>query len=313
MKKIFLGLILLILLGCSDGLGGIETVILQNDYLRVVAKQKGAELTSIKLLEDGTEYLWQGDSITWGDHAIVQFPIIGNLKNGTYTYHGQTYEMMSHGFARLSAFQIVELSKESVLFELRSNKSTMEMYPFDFALQVGYHLQGKSINVSFEVLNKGEKDIFFSLGYHPGFNCPFIPDERMSDYYLEFPKEESANRLVMRDNLIDSIQDHYLTNTHILKLGKQIFQEDAIILKEVRSTSIALKNTQNSKSVIVDFGHTPYLGIWSPKKHGDFVCIEPWLGIPDKTHASGHLHQKDGMILLPDKESFNWSCKLTIN
>jgi len=135
----------------------------------------------------------------------------------------------------------------------------------------------------------------------------------MEDYYLEFSGNENVDRLVMKNNLIDTIQKDYLANTNIIPLSKGIFQQDAIILKNIKSNSISLKNIKNDKSVTVSFGQIPYLGIWSPKKYGDFVCIEPWHGIPDTKNTSGNLKEKENIIKLSQKESYNWECKISIN
>ena len=290
-----------------------KTVTLQNEYLKVVAKTTGAELISIKLLKDNTEYLWQGDSITWSDHAIVQFPVIGNLKDDTYQLDSVAYEMMSHGFARISQFEIIEQSKEKAVFQLKSNSSTLGRYPYEFAFRVSYELEGNSINIRFGVLNKDEQEMYFSLGYHPGFNCPLRVGENMEDYYLEFSNKESADRLMLEDNLIDGLVEDYMADTSKIYLSKDIFQEDAIILKDITSSSVSLKNTRNKKSVTLSFGEVPYLGIWSPKRFGDFVCIEPWFGLADVRGTSGNFKEKLGIVQLNQKESFDWDCTVTIN
>jgi len=313
MKRIILILLIaLCIVSCTSNHKEVRTVTLKNDYLEVIANKKGAELISIKLLEDNTQYLWQGDSITWSDHAIVQFPIIGNLKNGEYYYNDLIYKMMSHGFARTSNFKITEQSKDKVVFQLKSNTTTKELYPFDFTFKITYRLEKKTIKIIFDILNEDEKEMYFSLGYHPGFNCPLKVGENMEDYYLEFSEIEEVNRLIMKDNLIDSIQKNYLLDNKI-QLHKTLFQEDAIILKDIKSASVSLKNKLNDKSVTVSFGDVPYLGLWSPKKFGDFVCIEPWYGIPDIKNTTGDISQKKGIITLPQKDSYKWECEITIN
>ena len=303
----------IISISCNENNLKSPLATLKNEHLKVTVKKTGAEIISILLLEDNTEYLWQGDSITWSDHAIVQFPIIGNLKDNRYQYKDSYYEMMSHGFSRISEFYIKEQSDTQIIYELKNNKLTEPLYPFKFIFHIVYSLEGKSIKIDFKVSNPSEEEMYFSLGYHPGFNCPLKIGESMSDYFLEFSEVEHVDRLLMKDNLIDSIQSNYLSDTNKIQLDKSLFQEDAIILKNIKSTSLALKNHINEKSVTMTFGQVPYLGIWSPKKFGDFVCIEPWHGIPDRREASQKLQEKEGIIELKPNESFNWDCKITIN
>lgn len=313
MKNIFLLLLPILLLGSTSKKEDNQIVILKNKYLQVVAKKNGAELISIKLLEDNTEYLWQGDSITWSDHAIVQFPIIGNLKQDKYSYNNEIYTMMSHGFARVSDFEIIEKSDDAVVFQLKSNDKTKAMYPFDFDFQITYRLENKSIKVLFDVINKDNKEMYFSLGYHPGFNCPIKIGEKMEDYYIEFSNKETVDRLLLKDNLIDSIQKGYLSNESKITLNKSVFKDDALILNNITSKSISLKNKLNDKSVKVTFGDVPFLGIWSPKKFGDFVCIEPWHGLADSANTNGNIIDKEGIIKLSKQKKYHWKCKITIN
>jgi len=55
MDKIFSLIIILFLISCNEAVDikkELQTFTLQNDYLKVIAKKNGAELISIKLLED---------------------------------------------------------------------------------------------------------------------------------------------------------------------------------------------------------------------------------------------------------------------
>lgn len=47
------------------------TATIQNEKVIVSISDNGAELQSVRLKEDNTEYLWQGDSTYWG--AAHQF------------------------------------------------------------------------------------------------------------------------------------------------------------------------------------------------------------------------------------------------
>lgn len=313
MRSIGLFVLAIVFTTCNSNKTENQLIILRNEYIKVVAKKNGAELISVKLLEDNTEYLWQGDSITWSDHAIVQFPIVGNLKQQTYLHNSESYQMMSHGFARVSDFEIIEKSANKVVFQLQSNVKTKALYPFDFLFKITYRLKGKSIEILFEVINTGDDEMLFSLGYHPGFNWPLNKGEKREDYFLEFSHNESSDRLLLKDNLIDTLQLNYFSNLRKLPLSKSIFKEDALILKDLSSTSISLKNKRNTKSVKVNFGKVPYLGIWSPLKNGDFVCIEPWHGIADSKRSTGILEDKEGIIKLPIKKNYKWQCSITIN
>ena len=117
---------------------------IKNEFLTVQISSLGAELYSIRS-SDGVEYLWQGDKKYWGGRAPVMFPICGRLFEGKYTYLGKEYSMPNHGIARASEFDLVALSEESVALELKSNKETLEKYPFNFSLQIIFELSRGNI------------------------------------------------------------------------------------------------------------------------------------------------------------------------
>ena len=54
---------------------------IENEQIRVQVASRGAELQSIVLKSDGTEYLWQGDPDIWARRAPILFPFIGRLKD----------------------------------------------------------------------------------------------------------------------------------------------------------------------------------------------------------------------------------------
>jgi galactose mutarotase-like enzyme len=64
---------------------------IENDLLKVGVLSKGAELCSIVKKQTGKEYIWQADPKIWANHAPVLFPIVGGLKNGSYSYQDREY------------------------------------------------------------------------------------------------------------------------------------------------------------------------------------------------------------------------------
>ena len=48
-------------------------VMLENEKLRVVINEHGAELASLISKENGFEYMWSGDSKYWKRHSAVLF------------------------------------------------------------------------------------------------------------------------------------------------------------------------------------------------------------------------------------------------
>ncbi|KXX67691.1 aldose 1-epimerase family protein [Flammeovirga sp. SJP92] len=293
-----------------------DHITLQNDFLKVMAKTHGAELTSIYSDSKKVEYLWQGDSISWADHAILQFPIVCDLKDGFYKYNNKDYPMMSHGFARLSIFETVQSSNTSVTFQLKSSEETKRYYPFDFTYEVCYTLHQNQLNVAFKVVNEGEETLYFSSGYHPGFNIPLHQDETFEDYQLTFSKVENLKSLTLKNGLISDQERDFLNNSSSLSLSKSLFKEDVFIVENPQSSTIKLSNKNNTKdssSIEMTIENVPYLGVWSPSNESPFVCLEPWYGLPDYEDFNQDITNKKGIKALGAGEVFSWSTTMTFN
>lgn len=138
--------------------------ILENEQLKVIVSDVGAEIRSIIGKKTGTEYLWQGDPTYWAGRAPVLFPICGRLTEGKYTWKGQTYEMKLHGFARHSTFTAEKVSGEAVTFLLAANGETKKIYPFDFEFRMTYTLSGGTVECRYDVKNEQEEDLPFAVG-----------------------------------------------------------------------------------------------------------------------------------------------------
>src|SRR5690606_14591550 len=149
----------------------------------------------------------------------VLFPIVGKLNDHKLRVDGQEFTLPQHGFARNMMFDLCKGVKDSLSFMLHSNEESLKNYPYLFELYVHYKLDGKKITVSYEVKNKDEKDIFFSIGGHPGFNVPVKEGEKFEDYYLEFEEEETEERFLLNDGLFSGEAELLLDHTKTLQLS----------------------------------------------------------------------------------------------
>jgi galactose mutarotase-like enzyme len=88
-----------------------------------------------------------------------------------------------------------------------------------------------------------------------------------------------------------------------LPLRNDLFDNDALIFKTLKSRKVSLKSHPSNQILTVDYQDFNYLGIWA-KPNAPFVCIEPWLGIADHENTDGDFLKKDGLIALPKGEIF---------
>ena len=118
---------------------------IKNSFIKAKIKSFGAELNSLQKIDEDLEYIWQGDSKYWNRHSPILFPIIGRLKDDSYFYKNQKYNMTQHGFARDKEFELVKNEADFIEFRLKSDEKTLEIYPFSFELYLSYKVEKSSI------------------------------------------------------------------------------------------------------------------------------------------------------------------------
>ena len=281
--------------------------LISNGLLTVGVNTQGAELCSIKDA-NGTEYLWQADPAVWARHAPILFPIVGKLRDGRYELNGKPYELPQHGFARDISFELITQSKTTLVFQLSPTTETLRCYPFKFALNVIYQLNGNCLEIGYEVQNNGKEVMPFSIGAHPGFNLPGPID----DCYLEFSQTEALNfRLLGSQGLLSEQTAPVSGTLNILPLSKTLFDRDALILLDFKSGKISLRSRTSPRCLTVEFPEFPQLGIWA-KPGAPFVCIEPWYGYADPEQPYGDIMNKPGIQLLAAGKSFVCTHRISI-
>jgi galactose mutarotase-like enzyme len=243
------------------------------------------------------------------------FPIIGALKDDTYFFDNKAYQLPKHGFIRHNQDIVLhEETKNSLTFKLVSNETLLAKYPFHFEFLITYVLTDNTLEVKHTVKNTGDKTMYFSLGGHPAFKCPVFDDENYDDYFLEFEVEENSKRhLINMDNgLISNKSESVFKNSNKLPLTHGLFNKDALVFKDTKSRKITLTSQKNGAILSVNFKGFPYLGIWA-KPTGDFVCIEPWLGIADSETTNQKLTEKEGILSLEANKTFQASYYIEID
>lgn len=278
---------------------------LKNQFISTKFKTYGGELTSLKSNEDALEYLWIGDKKYWPGQAPTLFPIVGKVKSGI---------MNQHGIARKMEHSVLNKSDNSISFELIYNDDTLKVYPYKFKLITTYTIENKTIYIKYTVKNLDTTNIYFSIGAHPGFNIPLSTKETFEDYYVEFNEKENAPiyPIDMSTGFIMSTPKKFLENANIIKLNHDLFKNDALVFKGLKSNSISIKSIKSTKGVTMNFEGFPWFGIWSKPTGAPFVCLEPWFGHSDFSNFDGEFHEKDAIQKLEVNGEFSCSFSITV-
>lgn len=287
---------------------------ISNDRITMSISSRGAEPKSI-IGNDGTSYLYRGNTKYWPGSGPHLFPFIGRLFEGRYMYNGVSYPLSIHGFLKDSEMTVEKELSDYIEFKLEANEKTLECYPFLFTLKVIYILDGNSIKIRFEVENKDEKDMPYAIGGHPGFNVPLEDGLTFEDYYLEFSEECFPLRTEpTASNLLNGkFIDFPLKDGKILPLKHSLFDDDAIILKNMAS-KVTLKSDKGQKTLEVSYDGFPYIGFWhTVKSDAPFVCIEPWTALQGFENTIQEIDKNEDMIVLKKGEVKTNEIIITIN
>jgi len=274
-------------------------MILMNEQLRIELSHKGAELQSIKYNE--TKYLWQGNPMFWKRRSPVLFPIVGRLLDNEYVYKGKTYQLNQHGFARDQEFSMIESSKTHALYVLTESKESLEKFPFDFSLYIGYELIENTIKVTWKVVNASDEEMYFQIGAHPAFNF-------LNGSVIEINKKTNQYQLNNTPYVHDVTTDLEIEE---IVVDDTTFQQDAIIYDNI--DKIVLRDSL--KAVELHCKDFPFIGLWTmvkDNKNAPFICLEPWHGIADCVFHDKDLTKKKGIKVLQSKETFEAKYTITL-
>ncbi len=285
-------------------------------HTQMLTSKHGGELVSFKL--DGEERIHQGENckdengkVYWKRHSPILFPIVGKLKMNRTIIGGRVYEMYQHGFARDMDFEPITKLDNFHSYVLKSNKNTNSKYPYDFELYTTYRLDENKLTTIYRVINTNPVNMPFGIGGHPAFKID-LEELQKGNYYLEFEEnEDKIHFLYLVDGLIGiDYAKNIIKDKKIIELDSKTFNNDAIIMKGLTSNKISLKNKASGKKLLtMDFTDFPYLALWS-KPNAPFLCIEPWYSTADNVKSTGVFIQKQDILLLKPKETFE--CKYTV-
>lgn len=280
---------------------------INNSIVEIRVGSLGAELKSMKKIETGAEYMWHGDPKYWKRTAPVLFPIVGSLHNGCYRYQGREYQMSQHGFARDMEFALERQTDSGLVFVLNSNDETRKLYPFEFELKIGYELKGGTVVTSYDVINKGNEAMHFSIGGHPAYMCPLGGAGAQTDCKFRFDTRPSVliSEIIGAGGTLSGRKKELPVKDGYLDITGDIFDEDALIIENSQAQEVALCGKDGNPYLKVSFD-APLFGLWSPPgKNAPFICIEPWEGRCDREGFDGDISRRERGHSLPENGTFH--------
>lgn len=278
---------------------------IENEHLICTIESVGAELRSMLNKHSGKEYIWPMKPEIWGSSAPVLFPAIGSIREGHWEYQGKSYPMTKHGIIRNNTqLQYEQISQNACSFSLGSSPANQMLYPFDFNFKVDYILEGRSLKMLYTIQNLGKEKMPFSCGGHTAYSCPLDANTSLEDYRIEIPgREEISADTLAASGLLGYRKRKYSLSNGALSLSADLFKEDALVFADIDFDHVILHGPKAEDRIEVWFKAYPHLALWA-KPGADYVCIEPWLGLPDREDTSTALLEKDSFQHLEAGQQF---------
>lgn len=267
----------------------------------------GAELTHLRDA-GGRELMTDADPKFWTGHAPLLFPIVGRLNGDVLRLGGAEYPMKQHGFARRSAFTLVDHGVAHARFRLEDDAETRAAYPFAFTFDAAYSIDGDTLTLAITIANRGDVSMPASFGFHPGFAWPLPYGAAREDHRIVFADAEPGTLVELSDGLTVPGERASPLDGRVLHLKEGMFDDDALIWNGLTSRSVSY-GAPDGPHLNIAFD-ADKLGIWSKPGAAPFVCIEPWHGIADPQGYTGDFRAKPGVFEIA--AGAEWSCALRV-
>ena len=249
--------------------------------------------------------------IYWKRRYPILFPNVGKCRKNQTIINGKNYEMQIDGFVKDMEFEPVTKLDNFHSYLLKSEKKLFDKYPYEFSLTVTYRTDANKLTTIYKVINEGDVDMPFTIGGKPAFKID-LEDLEKESYYLEFEEEEDKiHFLYLVDGLVGiEYAKNIMTDKKTIPLNINTFNNDAVIMKGLKSKKITLKKKDSNNPIFsLYYEGFPYLALWSKLK-SPFISIAPWMTTADSVKGTGVFRQKTDILLLPPKQEFE--CKYTV-
>ena len=267
---------------------------IENDFLKVEVTLEGSALTSIYDKKNNIELLYQKDQRSWMGQDVVIFPVIGTIKDRECVVDNKVYSMKNHGLIRYLKSDVISHTETEIVLGCKYSEQTLLQYPYKFNFEVCYKLTDNELTVEYRVYNLDDKEMYFNVGGHPALIVDGYENEDgfvFDNVKLSFDKEYDVNQYIL--NEIGNLVSHTsrVTLPKEFEITKDIINEAKTLIYDVTDINQVTLKT-NGYEYVFDISECNILAIWSMSGFGNFLCVEPWWGIPDYESTNKKLEEK---------------------
>jgi aldose 1-epimerase len=184
--------------------------VLKHGDQRVTVGARGASLRTYRRGDWSVIWGYEGDQNKKAGQGDVLMPFPSRLKDGRYTFGGQTHQLelndkegpnAIHGFLRDVIWTPADVTATAVTFQTHISPTSFRGYPFALDVAVTYELGPRGLRTSFAMTNVGPGPAPAGAGFHPYFTVDDHPIDRAeaafpAAEYLEFQNLVPTGRVL---------------------------------------------------------------------------------------------------------------------
>jgi galactose mutarotase-like enzyme len=256
------------------------------------------------------------DILFWPEGAPLDLDKIGPVRGGNpilFPFMGRNYAdgekfawkaadgvkrpMPQHGFARDSAFEIVESGPKHAVVRLVPDERGRQCYPFAYDFRVRFDFLELFLRITFEFENRDAQPLPWCAGHHFYFTLPWHPGLARRDYVVKIPSKKqwrhaADGKLVPFAELKGQAAIGF-DNPHL----------SDCIFTNLTSATLAFGPKSGEEDITVKVGEEAIPGAWAsvvtwtPDPEAPYYCVEPWMGPPNSPeHKNGLRFAEPGQV-----------------
>ena len=151
--------------------------------------------------------------------------------------------------------------------------------------------------------------MYFSVGGHPALGVNLINGE-FENVGIEVDGEFHKQYLLNEEGS-QIVGEHSVNISGYKKLSKEEITAYHTLIYDARNVK-SIKLKINDNCFIFDVLNAPIVAIWSMEKTGNFICVEPWWGLPDYDIPEEEISKKKDIIELASQKEFETGYSITV-
>ena len=252
----------------------------------------------------------------WPEGAPMDLDKIGPVRGGNpilFPFMGRNYAdgekfawkaadgvkrpMPQHGFARDSAFEIVESGPKHAVVRMIQDERGRNCYPFAYDFRIRFDFLELFLRITFEFENRDAQPLPWCAGHHFYFTLPWHAGLSRRDYVVKIPSKKQWRHAA----------DGKLVPFAELK-GQDAIGFDSphlsdCIFTNLKSATLSFGPKSGEEDISIKVGEEAIPGAWAsvvtwtPDPEAPYYCVEPWMGPPNSPeHKNGLRFAEPGQI-----------------